>query len=165
MSQRRRRIREKVLQALYAYELSGDPPEHVIECIITDLKKNLDSFQFAKSFFLKVIESKEELDRLIKKQVANWEFNRLAVIDKTVLRMGICELLYFDDIPPKVSINEAIEIAREFSTEKSDKFVNGVLDAVLDDLKANGMLNKRGRGLQEGTSHKKPSPSTDPEHA
>jgi transcription antitermination protein NusB len=165
MSQRRRRIREKVLQALYAYELSGDSPEHVIECIVTDLKKNLDSFQFAKSFFLKVIESKEELDRLIKKQVANWEFNRLAVIDKTVLRMGICELLYFDDIPPKVSINEAIEIAREFSTEKSDKFVNGVLDAVLDDLKANGMLNKRGRGLQEGASHKKPSPPTDPEHA
>jgi N utilization substance protein B len=165
MSQRRRRIREKVLQALYAYELSGDPPEHVIECIITDLKKNVDSFQFAKSFFLKVIESKEELDRLIKKQVANWEFNRLAVIDKTVLRMGICELLYFDDIPPKVSINEAIEIAREFSTEKSDKFVNGVLDAVLDDLKANGMLNKHGRGLQEGASHKKSSPSTDPERA
>ncbi len=165
MSQRRRRIREKVLQALYARELSGDPPEHVIECIITDLRKNPDSFQFAKSFFLKVIESREELDGLIKKQVANWEFNRLAVIDKIVLRMGICELLYFDDIPPKVSINEAIEIAREFSTEKSDKFVNGVLDAVLDDLKANGLLNKHGRGLQDGGAHRKSSPSTDPEPA
>jgi len=165
MSQRRRRIREKVLQALYARELSGDSSEHVIECIITDLRKNPDSFQFTKSFFLKVIESREELDSLIKKQVANWEFNRLAVIDKIVLRMGICELLYFDDIPPKVSINEAIEIAREFSTEKSDKFVNGVLDAVLDDLKANGMLNKHGRGLQEGGAHRKSSPPTDPEPA
>jgi N utilization substance protein B len=165
MSQRRRRIREKVLQALYAHELSGDSPDHVIECIITDLRKNPDSFQFAKLFFLKVIDSREELDRLIKKQVANWEFNRLAVIDKIVLRMGICELLYFDDIPPKVSINEAIEIAREFSTEKSDKFVNGVLDAVLDDLKASGTLNKHGRGLQEGASRKKSPPSTDPERA
>lgn len=165
MSQRRRRIREKVLQALYARELSGDSSEHVIECIIADLRKNVDSFQFARSFFLKVIESREELDSLIKKQVANWEFNRLAVIDKIVLRMGICELLYFDDIPPKVSINEAIEIAREFSTEKSDKFVNGVLDAVLDDLKANGMLNKKGRGLQEGAAHKKPSAAPGPERA
>ncbi|HTP13570.1 MAG TPA: transcription antitermination factor NusB, partial [Bacteroidota bacterium] len=133
--------------------------DHVIECIIEDLHKNQDSFQFAKLFFLKVIDTREELDRLIKKQVANWEFNRLAVIDKIVLRMGICELLYFDDIPPKVSINEAIEIAREFSTEKSDKFVNGVLDAVLDDLKANGLLNKQGRGLQEGAAHRQSTPS------
>jgi N utilization substance protein B len=154
MSHRRRRVREKVLQALYARELSGDSPEHVIECVIADLRKNQESLDFAIAFFLKVIESKEELDRLIKKQVAHWEFNRLAVIDKIVLRMGICEFLYFDDIPPKVSINEAIEIAREYSTEKSDKFVNGVLDAVLDDLKANGSLNKHGRGLQEGAARK-----------
>ncbi len=148
---------------MYAIELSGDSTDHVIDCIIADLKKNIDSFQFAKSFFLKVVESREELDLLIKKQVANWEFNRLAVIDKIVLRMGICELLYFDDIPPKVSINEAIEIAREFSTEKSDKFVNGVLDAVLDDLKANGRLNKHGRGLQDGASHRKSTTSANPE--
>ncbi len=163
MSHRRRRIREKVLQALYAFELSGDPTDHVIDCIIVDLKKNADSYQFAKSFFLKVVECKDELDRLIKKQVANWEFTRLAVIDKIVLRMGICELLYFDDIPPKVSINEAIEIAREFSTDKSDKFVNGVLDAVLDDLKANGKLNKQGRGLQDGASRKTSVATPDPE--
>jgi transcription antitermination protein NusB len=164
MSHRRRRVREKVLQALYAYELSGESPDHVIDCVIADLRKNAESFGFAKSFFLKVIESREELDRLIKKQVAHWEFNRLAVIDKLVLRMGICELLYFDDIPPKVTINEAIEIAREFSTDKSDKFVNGVLDAVLDDLKANGPLNKQGRGLQDGVAHKKATAPSDTEH-
>lgn len=131
----------------------------MIECVIADLHKNVESFTFAKSFFLKVIETQPDLDRLIKNQVAHWEFNRLAVIDKIVLRMGICELLYFDDIPPKVSINEAIEIAREFSTEKSDKFVNGVLDAVLDDLKANGSLHKEGRGLQDGAGRKKTKPS------
>ncbi len=165
MSHRRRRIREKVLQALYALELSGDPTDHVIDCIIVDLKKNAESFQFAKSFFLKVVESREELDRLIKKQVANWEFNRLAVIDRIVLRMGICELLYFDDIPPKVSINEAIEIAREFSTEKSDKFVNGVLDAVLDDLKVSGKITKHGRGLQDGSSRKTNASSSTTERA
>jgi N utilization substance protein B len=155
MSHRRRRVREKVLQALYAFELSGESTDHVIEYVIGDLQKNAESFTFARSFFLKVIGTQPELDRLIKEQVAHWEFNRLAVIDKIVLRMGICELLYFDDIPPKVSINEAIEIAREFSTEKSDKFVNGVLDAVLDDLKANGTLHKEGRGLQDGVGRRK----------
>ncbi len=159
MSHRRRRVREKVLQALYAYELSGDSTDHVIDCVIGDLRKNVESFSFARSFFLKVIGSQADLDRLIKNQVAHWEFNRLAVIDKIVLRMGICELLYFDDIPPKVSINEAIEIAREFSTEKSDKFVNGVLDAILDDLKASGGLHKEGRGLQDGAGRKKTKPS------
>ena len=163
MSHRRRRVREKVLQALYAYELSGESTDHVIECIVSDLRKNVESFTFAKSFFLKVVETQDDLDRLIKEQVAHWEFNRLAVIDKIVLRMGICELLYFDDIPPKVSINEAIEIAREFSTEKSDKFVNGVLDAVLDDLKANGTLHKEGRGLQDGTGRKKSKVSPETE--
>ena len=148
---------------MYAYELSGESTDHVIESVITDLRKNVESFSFAKSFFLKVIESRDELDGLIKKQVAHWEFNRLAVIDKIVLRMGICELLYFDDIPPKVSINEAIEIAREYSTEKSDKFVNGVLDAVFDELKARGTINKHGRGLQEGTVHKNVKKPTEPE--
>jgi N utilization substance protein B len=162
MSHKRRRVREKVLQALYAYELSGESTDSVIVNIVSDLRKSKESFDFAKMFFLKVVDSKEELDTLIKKQVANWEFSRLAVIDKIVLRMGICELLYFDDIPPKVSINEAIEIARDYSTEKSDKFVNGVLDAVYDDLKASGSMKKQGRGLLDGAAHAKPKPPSVP---
>jgi N utilization substance protein B len=95
---------------------------------------------------------------MIKERVANWEFNRLAIIDKLILRIAICELLYYDDIPPKVSINEAIEIARRFSTEKSDKFVNGVLDSILADLRKSGRLKKTGRGLVEGTSRKESNP-------
>jgi N utilization substance protein B len=154
---KRRQVREKVLQALYAYELSHEPPEFVIEDIISVLKKEQEVFELARSLFLKVIEQREELDALIKGRVANWEFNRLAVIDKLVLRMSICELLYYEDIPPKVSINEAIEIARRYSTEKSDKFVNGVLDSVLDDLRKNGRLKKTGRGLLETSAKKKPS--------
>jgi len=157
MSFKRRQVREKVLQALYAYELSHEPPESIIEYIISGLRKEQEAFELAKSLFLKVIEEREELDTLIKGRVANWEFSRLAVIDKIVLRISICELLFFEDIPPKVSINEAIEIARRFSTEKSDKFVNGVLDSVLDDLRKNGRLKKTGRGLLETSAKKKPS--------
>ncbi|MBM4160765.1 MAG: transcription antitermination factor NusB [Ignavibacteria bacterium] len=155
MSFRRRQVREKVLQALYAYELSREPVEMIIENILCSLKKEQEVFELAKGLLLKVLDAREELDTLIKSRVANWEFGRLAVIDKIVLRMCICELLYFEDIPPKVSINEAIEIARRFSTEKSDKFVNGVLDSILVDLKAAGRLKKSGRGLLETPTRKK----------
>lgn len=145
------------MQGLYAYELSHEPVELILETIVGSLKKEPELFELAKSLFLKVIETKEEVDSLIKGRVANWEFSRLAVIDKIVLRIGICELLYFEDIPPKVSINEAIEIARRYSTEKSDKFVNGVLDSVLDDLKKSGRMKKTGRGLLETSSKTKPA--------
>ncbi len=147
MSLRRRIVRERVLQALYAYELSHEPIQFIIENVVADLEKQPASFAFAKQLILKVIECNKELDDLIRQRIEHWEFNRLAIIDRIVLRMSICELLYFDDIPPKVTINEAIEIARDFSTEKSDKFVNGVLDSILDDLKKDGRIKKSGRGL------------------
>jgi N utilization substance protein B len=157
MSTRRRQIREKVLQGLYAFELSHEPVELILDTIVGGLKKEPEIFDLAKTLFLKVIETKDEIDVLIKSRVANWEFSRLAVIDKIILRISICELLYFDDIPPKVSINEAIEIARRYSTEKSDKFVNGVLDSILDDLKKSGRINKTGRGLLESSTKKNPA--------
>ncbi len=157
MALKRRLIREKVLQSLYAYEISREPIETIIETIAAELKKEPATFEFAKNLILKILATGEELDTLIKKRVANWEFNRLAVIDRIILRMCICELIYFEDIPPKVSINEAIEIARRFSTEKSDKFVNGVLDSILDDLKQSGRMKKTGRGLVETSSRKKTS--------
>ena len=104
-----------------------------------------------------MLATKDEIDKLIMSRVANWEFSRIAVIDRIILRISVCELLYFDDIPPKVSINEAIEIARRYSTEKSDKFVNGVLDSILDDLKKSGRMRKTGRGLLETSSKTKPA--------
>jgi len=148
-------VRERVLQALYAYELSHEPIQFIIENVVADLEKQPESFAFAKQLILKVIESNKELDDLIRQRIEHWEFNRLAIIDRIVLRMSICELLYFDDIPPKVTINEAIEIARDFSTEKSDKFVNGVLDSILDDLKKDGRIKKSGRGLVNTVANKK----------
>jgi len=77
---------------------------------------------------------REQLDNLIRLKVEKWEFNRIAVIDRIILRMATAELLYFPDIPPKVSINEAIEIAKDYSTDNSGKFVNGILDAVYTDI-------------------------------
>ncbi len=151
---KRRTIREKVLQVLYAHAISQEPITSVIDYILVDLKNKKYEFDFAKQLIYKVIQHQEELDEYIKSKVTNWEFNRIAIIDKILLRMGICELLFFEDIPPKVTINEAIEIAKLYSTEKSGKFINGVIDAVFDQLKAEKKLKKSGRGLIEESTTK-----------
>ncbi|MBU1299797.1 MAG: transcription antitermination factor NusB [Bacteroidetes bacterium] len=144
---RRRTIREKVLQVLYAHEISQEPITNVIDYILTDLQNHKADFDFAKQIIYKVLQHQDELDEIIKTKVANWEFSRIAVIDKFLLRIGICELIYFDEIPPKVTINEAIEIAKNYSTDKSSKFINGVLDSVYEQLKKDKKLTKSGRGL------------------
>ncbi len=147
---RRRIIREKVVQALYAHEISGDPVEHVINCILVGLSDNKTAHDFARRLVIQTVNHSIEIDQIIKEKVANWDFKRIAILDRLILRMGICELLYFREIPPKVSMNEAIELAKLFSTQRSGQFVNGVLDAVLNDMKASGGLPKSGRGLYEG---------------
>jgi N utilization substance protein B len=149
-SVRRRIIREKVMQALYAHEISRDSPEHVIKHILAGLEENKDAHAFAKQLVLSTIQYRAEIDKVIKTKVANWEFSRIALIDRLILRMSICELLYFKDIPPKVSMNEAIELAKLFSTERSGQFVNGILDAVLEDVALHSEMHKAGRGLFEG---------------
>lgn len=143
---KRRIARERVLQVLYAYTMNKDSLESLIEGTLTDIPDNSDK-EFARDLINRVIIHADELDNEIKKRVDNWEMNRIALIDKLLLRMGMCELLYFPDIPPKVSINESIEIAKIYSTGGSGKFINGILDAVLSELKESGKLNKKGRGL------------------
>lgn len=147
---KRRFTREKVLQVLYAYELNRDALQALTDGMLSDITSEPDK-DFARSLINKVIIHKEDFDKEISKRVNNWEMNRIALIDKILLRMGICELLHFPDIPPKVSINESIEISKEFSTSKSGKFINGILDAVLSELKETGKLNKAGRGLVDST--------------
>ena len=151
---KRRIIRERVMQALYAFELSKDPIDHIVENIFAELHDHEDEFAFAQSLLQRTIEHQPAIDVIIKKKAANWNFDRIALIDKLLLRMGICELYYCEDIPPKVTINEAIEIAKHFSTEKSGQFINGILDSILHDMKADGTLDKRGRGLIESSDHK-----------
>jgi len=146
-------IREKVLQAIYAYEISKEPIADVINNVFGELKNSKDDFEFAKKLVTEVIHHEEEVEKLIRDKVAHWEFERIALIDRLLLRMGICELMYFPDIPPKVTINESIEVAKTFSTENSGKFINGVLDAILEDLKSRKLLNKTGRGLVEDNLH------------
>ena len=158
MAYKRRAVREKVMQALYAHELSGEPIERIIDEVVM-LKSQQEAQAFAEKLIHAVVDHQEEIDLAIRLKVTNWEFNRIAVIDRILLRMGVCEFLYFEDIPPKVSINEAIEIAKRFSTEKSGQFINGVLDSILADFRANGRLNKSGRGLVDVSIHPRKRPS------
>lgn len=143
---RRRVIREKVLQLLYAFEMNSENKELMMKEILSDVEVIADK-DFADDLISKVMLHQKELDEFIKSKVDNWDLSRIALIDRILLRMGICEILFFPDIPPKVSINEAIEIAKSYSTSSSGKFINGILDAILADLKKDAKLNKKGRGL------------------
>lgn len=151
---KRRLVREKVLQVLYAYEMNNDNLQSQIDEIFSDVDEDNDK-KFGISLIFKTVTNRDSFDEMIKSKVSNWEMDRIALIDKLLLRMGICELIYFEDIPPKVSINEVIEISKKFSTAGSAKFINGVLDAILNDLKKSGELKKTGRGLLDKSIQKK----------
>jgi len=146
----RRRARELALHALYASELSKNPIEQVKEDTIFSEYDNKTTKAFAEQLFYKAVNHVEELDLMIRQKATNWDFTRIAIIDKLILRMAICEFLYFDDIPPKVSIDEAIEISKKYSTAKSGQFINGILDSVLKELRHDDRLHKKGRGLIDG---------------
>jgi N utilization substance protein B len=145
---KRRQVRERVLQALYAHELSGDDPAHVLATLVRPPFEDDETAQrFAEKLFVRALDARADADELTTRHLKNWEIGRLALTDRMTIRMAVAELLYFEDIPPKVTINEALEVARAFSTDKSAAFVNGVLDAILQDLRESGRLKKTGRGL------------------
>ncbi len=148
----RRHVRETVLQALYALKQSGDTVQYISDSVIKDtLGTEKEARRFAEKLFFRTLENESELDEVIIKHIKNWEIQRLALIDRLILKMALCEFLYFEEIPTKVTINEAIEIAKKFSTGKSGRFVNGILDASLEDLSELGRINKKGRGLIDHT--------------
>ncbi len=164
----RRNARERVLQALYAFELGGGDADVILERIVdggakfdkSDDKNAPDRARdgddedsderirrFAHSLFLRTLDNRDRAEEIIRRHARNWELSRIALIDRLVLRMAISEIESFEDVPPKVSINEAIEVAKKFSTPNSGKFVNGILDSFVVELAGKGALRKSGRGL------------------
>ncbi len=154
MKSNRRKLREKILQILYAYELSGNELTEIIKEQFPEIK-NENDLNFVYGIINYITENKTELDEIIKKRLVNWEVYRIAIIDRLLLQIGIAEFLFAEDIPTKVTINEIIEIAKEFSMANSGKFINGILDAVLIDLKKEGKIKKVGRGLIEKSNKQK----------
>lgn len=143
---KRRDIRIKVMQVLYAQLLSGDSIEKVKKDLLSDIPEK-ENREFANVLIKSILDNEKLIDDYILEKVKNWEMERISLLDKIIMKIGLAELLYFPDIPPKVSINEAIDIAKEYCTKNSGRFVNGILDAIHDDLKKDKLLNKSGRGL------------------
>jgi len=112
-------------------------------------KDEKEDKQFAKDLFKMVIERSEETDKMIQAKTENWELERIAFMDVLLMKMAIVEFLYFPTVPVKVSLNEYIELAKQYSTPKSSVFINGILDKLLAEFKNDGRLQKEGRGLVE----------------
>ena len=134
----RRIAREAVLQALYAYEITKEKRDKVLKDIINRESYDNDMKNFITSLFNFSIDNKEWCEEQIKTRLNNWEFDRVALLDRLLLILAISEIHFVDDVPPKVSISEAIEIAKQYSTEESAGFVNGVLDNIYKAM-ANGI--------------------------
>ncbi|MBI2416988.1 MAG: transcription antitermination factor NusB [Ignavibacteriales bacterium] len=142
----RRILRERAVQVLYAYEYNAEGRENLMQGFLADIMDD-PSRDFFRSLIDRCVIHKKEFDEILKNYAQNWEVDRITIIDKSILYIGFCELMYFADIPPKVTINECIELAKEFGTDDSSKFTNGLLDKVYEDLKNDNKIRKIGRGL------------------
>lgn len=131
---RRRRARITAMRALYRAEVVGDPLTDVAAEIVGDPKLPEDVRDYAARLLDAVERLDERIDALLTAALVRWDLRRLAVIDRSVLRIGVAELLYVPDVPPQVVLDEAIEIAKRFGSKESGRFVNGVLDRVARDL-------------------------------
>lgn len=128
---KRTKARECALKILYAVDITGEEPKKCIETFWKnhdEVDGELESF--ANSIVLGVTNNRDAIDKLISAHTTNWQLKRMAVIDRNILRFATYELLYMEEIPPKVSINEAIDIAKRYGDKDSGKFVNGVLDSI-----------------------------------
>lgn len=128
---RRRTIaRECALKILYRVDITAETAAEAAKGYWEDYPQSSTIQQFADELAEGTYKNLEEIDSAISKYAENWQIKRMAVIDRNIMRMATCELLYMDDIPPKVSINEAIDLAKRYGDTDSGKFVNGILDKV-----------------------------------
>ena len=140
---RRRLARELAVQFLYQFDLAGGSLDDAFP-LFWETQAEVDDIgrRFAEELVRGVLEQRAGIDEKIVKYTDNWDLPRIAAVDRNILRLAMFEMLYRDDIPPVVSINEAVDIAKKFSTEDSGKFVNGILDKVRGELMRPGKTVK-----------------------
>ena len=138
----RRQARELAMQALFYMDMRKDASEEMLEyfcgCFCPSKK--------SRPFFIKlvngVLKTKGQIDALVERFSQNWEINRMSCVDRNVMRIAVYEMLYCDDIPPKVSINEAVDIGKKFGTQESGAFINGIMDSIRGALEKEGTLQR-----------------------
>ena len=176
----RRLAREKILQILVAFEICGTDLEILYKHIfyrdfnfeepeaqtgklltpqeINELEADVpiiwkqEESEFAYDLMNFMINSRPKFDDMIQGFALNWDINRIALIDKLLIHMAAAEIMYFPEIPVKVSLNEVIEVGKDYSTGKTSSFINGILEKMLIKLEADGLVNKTGRGLSAGSN-------------
>lgn len=130
----RSRARGWALQALYAWEQrGGDPAEAIatLSDLVTNLRVSPENRPFAEVLVRLVATNLPRIDRAIEDSLTNWRMSRLSVIDRAILRLGTAEMMFVDEVAPRVAIREAVNLAEKYGTNESPRFVNGVLDAVM----------------------------------
>ena len=133
---KRQKSREKAMELLFSMELSKNSYEETIETFIEDYEMDLKTIDvdYIKNVVKVVTDNLEDIDSRIVNALVNWKLDRVSKVNLTILRLAVGEMLFVDDVPGSVAINEAVELTKKYSDEKSTSFVNGVLDKVLKTL-------------------------------
>lgn len=130
---KRTKAREYALQLLYRYDITREPDVGLEQFWQGQDEQSNEVKDFTRELVFGTLKHVKEIDEKISGFATNWELKRMAVVDRNVLRMSSFELLYLNDIPAKVSINEAVDLAKKYSGDESGKFVNGILDRIKED--------------------------------
>jgi len=137
---KRRLSRELALKFLYQFELTGGELDEQIKLFLKQNSSKDDVENFMRGLVFSLLDKVKEIDEVIQKYSDHWVLDRMTVIDRNILRMGVCELLFDFSTPPKVVINEAIDIAKKYGNEDSPEFINGILDKVFKEIGQKGPL-------------------------
>jgi N utilization substance protein B len=138
----RRRGREYALQMLFAMDLNEYKPDEVFAGFHAIQDLNRDAFYHARRLVDGIFSHIEDIDAILAAYAKNWKISRMAVVDRNILRLALFELKYLNDAPFQIIVNEALEIAKEFSEEDSSQFINGILDAASRELRSEEMAGK-----------------------
>ena len=134
---KRKRSRELAMELLFSMEISKNSYEQTIESFIENYEMDLKTIdlEYIKEVMKSVTDYKEEIDEIIKNSLINWTIDRVSKVNLTIVRLAIAEMLYINDVPEVVAINEAIELTKKYSDDKSVSFVNGALDKAFKNIK------------------------------
>ncbi len=138
----RRQARELAMQALFYMDIQNNASLQMLESFCENFRPPKRSHPFFLTLVNGVLETRSEIDTLIERFSKNWKINRMSCVDRNVMRVAVYEMLYCEDIPPKVSINEAVDVGKKFGGEESGAFINGIMDSIRDALDKEGMLKK-----------------------
>ena len=143
-------VDREVMQGMIAKTLKNFTSEDAFQNKLTPISPDwTEDSRFVKDLFAYTLKNDNAYQELISERTKNWESERIALMDTILMKMAICEMMNFPSIPVKVTINEYLELSKDYSTPKSNSFINGILDKILNDLKRTNSIKKIGRGLVE----------------